>query len=75
MSGQVIRTGDQNPRHAVRPTGGMRIHSLSTMHRTCAKVDVTTGAKGIRKMNPSVWLENYRLACRVGGLDDDMFTI
>jgi hypothetical protein len=27
------------------------------------------------KMNPSVWLENYRLACRVGGLDDDMFTI
>jgi hypothetical protein len=25
--------------------------------------------------NHSVWLEDYRLACRVGGADDDLFII
>jgi hypothetical protein len=28
-----------------------------------------------RKTNPSVWLEDYRLACRAGGADSDMFII
>jgi hypothetical protein len=27
------------------------------------------------KANSSIWLEDYRLACRVGGVDDDMFII
>jgi hypothetical protein len=27
------------------------------------------------KTNPSVWVEGYRLACRVGGVDDDLFII
>ena len=27
------------------------------------------------KTNPSVWLEDYRLACRAGGADDDLFII
>jgi hypothetical protein len=27
------------------------------------------------KTNPSVWLEDYRLACRAGGVDDDLFII
>jgi hypothetical protein len=27
------------------------------------------------KTNPSVWLEDYRLTCRVGGVDDDLFMI
>jgi hypothetical protein len=27
------------------------------------------------KTNPSIWLENYRLACSVGGTDDDFFII
>jgi hypothetical protein len=27
------------------------------------------------KTNPSIWLEDYRLACRVGEADDDMFII
>jgi hypothetical protein len=27
------------------------------------------------KTNPSMWLEDYRLACRVDGVDDDLFII
>jgi hypothetical protein len=27
------------------------------------------------KTNPSVWLEDYCLACRAGGADDDLFII
>jgi hypothetical protein len=27
------------------------------------------------KTNPSVWLEDYRLACKVGRVDDDLFFI
>jgi hypothetical protein len=27
------------------------------------------------KTNPSVWLEDYRFACRAGGADDDLFII
>jgi hypothetical protein len=27
------------------------------------------------KTNPSVWLEDYRLACRAGGVDNDLFII
>jgi hypothetical protein len=27
------------------------------------------------KTNPSVWLEDYRLACRVGGVNNDLFII
>jgi hypothetical protein len=27
------------------------------------------------KTNPSIWLEDYRLTCRVGGVDDDLFMI
>jgi hypothetical protein len=27
------------------------------------------------KTNPSVWLEDYRLTCRVGGADNDLFII
>jgi hypothetical protein len=27
------------------------------------------------KTNPSMWLEDYRLACRAGGVDDDLFII
>jgi hypothetical protein len=27
------------------------------------------------KTNPSIWLEDYCLMCRVGGLDSDMFII
>jgi hypothetical protein len=27
------------------------------------------------KTNPSVWLEDYRLACRAGRVDDDLFFI
>ena len=26
-------------------------------------------------MNPSVWLDDYRLACRVGGENEDQFVI
>ena len=25
--------------------------------------------------NPDVWLEDFHLACRAGGADDDLFTI
>jgi hypothetical protein len=25
------------------------------------------------KTNPSVWLEDYRLTCRAGGVNDDFF--
>jgi hypothetical protein len=28
-----------------------------------------------KKINPSVWLEDYRLACRAGGADDNLFII
>jgi hypothetical protein len=28
-----------------------------------------------RDTNPSVWLEDYRLACHVGGATDDLFII
>jgi hypothetical protein len=27
------------------------------------------------KTNPSVWLKDYRLACKAGGADDDIFII
>jgi hypothetical protein len=27
------------------------------------------------KTNPSFWLEDYRLACRAGRVDDDLFII
>jgi hypothetical protein len=27
------------------------------------------------KTNPSVWLEDHQLACRVGGVDNDLFII
>jgi hypothetical protein len=27
------------------------------------------------KTNPSIWLEDYRLTCRAGGADDDLFII
>jgi hypothetical protein len=32
-----------------------------------------TIAKYDGKTNPSVWLKDYYLACRVGGADDDLF--
>jgi hypothetical protein len=31
--------------------------------------------KDYGKTNPSVWLEDYRLACRVGAADDNLFII
>jgi hypothetical protein len=31
--------------------------------------------KSDSKTNPSVWLEEYRLACRTDGVDDDLFII
>jgi hypothetical protein len=27
------------------------------------------------KTNPSLWLEDYRLTCKAGGADDDLFII
>jgi hypothetical protein len=27
------------------------------------------------KINPSIWLEDYRLTSRAGGVDDDLFII
>jgi hypothetical protein len=27
------------------------------------------------KTNPSIWLEDYRIACRTGGVDNDLFII
>jgi hypothetical protein len=27
------------------------------------------------KTNPSVWLEDYHVACRAGGADDELFII
>jgi hypothetical protein len=27
------------------------------------------------KTSPNIWMEDYRLACRVGGVDDDLFII
>jgi hypothetical protein len=27
------------------------------------------------KVNPSIWLEDYRLMCRTGGANDDLFII
>jgi hypothetical protein len=27
------------------------------------------------KTNPSIWLEDYCLTCRAGGVDDDLFII
>jgi hypothetical protein len=27
------------------------------------------------KANPSIWLEDYRLTCRVGGANDDLVII
>jgi hypothetical protein len=27
------------------------------------------------KINPNIWLEDYRLACKAGGADDDLFII
>jgi hypothetical protein len=27
------------------------------------------------KTNPNVWLEDYRLVCKAGGVDDDLFII
>jgi hypothetical protein len=40
---------------------------------------VLPGAKNVitydGKTNPSVWLENYRLACRAGEVDDVLFVI
>jgi hypothetical protein len=33
------------------------------------------GFKYDGKTNPSVWLEDYHLACSAGGVDDDLFII
>jgi hypothetical protein len=27
------------------------------------------------KINPIIWLEDYRLVCRAGGVDNDLFII
>jgi hypothetical protein len=35
----------------------------------------TTIAKYDGETNPSVWLEDYRLACHNGGVGDDIFII
>ncbi|RLM99192.1 putative prpol [Panicum miliaceum] len=35
----------------------------------------TNIAKYTRETNPAVWLEDFRLACRAGGADDDYFII
>ena len=35
----------------------------------------TNITKYVGDTNPSVWLEDYWLACRVGGVDDDYFII
>ena len=32
-------------------------------------------AKYSEKMNPGLWLSDYRLACQTGGADDDLFII
>jgi hypothetical protein len=32
-------------------------------------------AKYDGKTNPRIWLEDYRLACRAGGADSDLFII
>jgi hypothetical protein len=32
-------------------------------------------AKYYSKVNPRIWLEDYRLMCRAGGANDDLFII
>ena len=31
--------------------------------------------KHTRETNPDIWLEDYRLACRAGGANEDLFVI
>jgi hypothetical protein len=50
----------------------------STVHDARSPIHLrapTNVVKYGNKTNPSVWLEDYHLACKVGGADDDLFII
>jgi hypothetical protein len=50
------------------PTCATRV-SLSVFKRPIMSSSTT------EKTNPSVWLEDYRLSCRAGGVEDNLFSI
>jgi hypothetical protein len=50
----------------------------SNVHNTCFPKHFRAPNNIIKydsKINPSIWLEDYRLACWAGGVDDDLFII
>jgi hypothetical protein len=66
-NGAALAPRGQDPEHsgatcAMRASLGVFVHP-------------TTFVKYDSKTNPSVWLEDYRLTCRAGGVDDDLFII
>jgi hypothetical protein len=56
----------------------MKVHVPSNMCDACFLKRFRASNNVVKydgKTNPNVWLEDYHLACRAGGADDDLFII
>jgi hypothetical protein len=65
-------------RHRLSPEGLGPKGFRSNVHNACFPKRFWVSNDVIKydcNTNPSVWLEDYYLACRVGGVDDDIFII
>ena len=78
-------SGETCPRHGHRPDDqspnpvglglqafDRRIRRAPFPQRFRPPTNIT---KYTRETNPGIWLEDFRLACRAGGVDDDFFII
>jgi hypothetical protein len=72
------RGRDNRKAHSLSPEGsgpkafGSAVRDARFPSRFCVPGNIV---KYDVKTNPSIWLEDYRLACRVGGVNDDLFII
>jgi hypothetical protein len=71
------RDGHEDPEGcSLSPEGPGAKAFGSNMHNTCFPKCFYAPSNIVKydgKTNPSVWLEDYRLACWAGGADDDLF--
>jgi hypothetical protein len=72
MVGTPTKRGKPQPRGARAQGVPENVHDVCFQKR-CRAPNNTVKYDG--KTNPNIWIEDYCLACRAGGADDDLFII
>jgi hypothetical protein len=68
----IVDVGDDTTATTTATTAGRRIKEV---HGPLVRAAPTNMLRYDGDTNPSVWLEDYRLACHAGGAIDDLFVI